>query len=169
MKHGLAVLDYKVLCLARTFLSSALSRTVAIKCHCVIPVHMDRCLQCPQASEISTKAAFEADFRFPTSCPCQNYLGGGQQSCPDTSLAVASVREGSLLVAVPGPWQTFALTLRKRFRTLVKVPMSRAGGKGLISTKREQASTHLGILGAWGTLSFRVDEAQCFIWLCSRI
>lgn len=37
MKRELAAPCYKVLCLARTFLSSMLSRVDAIKCHSVYP------------------------------------------------------------------------------------------------------------------------------------
>lgn len=37
MKRELAAPRYKVLCLARTFLSSMLSRVDAIKCHSVYP------------------------------------------------------------------------------------------------------------------------------------
>lgn len=135
---------------------------------CLIPILMYRCLQCLQAWQISTKVPFEADFRFLNFWPWQKYLGGRQQSCPTTSLPVAS-SASRLQWQLPWPWCTFILTCRKYSGT---VRMSRAGEKGLIGMKRGWPTLHSPWLSTdlEGTSSVASTELQIqWIWLCSRI
>lgn len=131
---------------------------------CQIPVHMYKCLQCPQAWQISTKAPFEADFRFPRFWPWQKYLGGRHQSAHHLSACGFL----NLQVAVTTILATVHFWLAGKDSGAVR--MSGAGGKGLIGTKRGWPTVHSPWLCADVGRNVGITEFQIqWFWFCSRI
>lgn len=133
---------------------------------CLIPVHMYRCLQCAQAWQISTKAPFEADFKFPSFWPWQKYLGVGRAPPPPCLW----------LPEPPGCSDNYLGHGAHLFWLAGKdsgaVRVSGARGKGLIGTKRGWPTVHspwlctdLGSTRNVGSTELHI----WWIWLCSRI